>query len=139
VLWAILGVAISITLYVNGVPIVRSIFVGIAVALLGPIFSLHPLTALALWIVLGIIGGRILAQKGYPPFLGVLAGLIFGPLGLIVAHIAPQTGAGRQMAKEDELIESELDAARDKLECPKCGRENASTSRFCPRCNYRFT
>ena len=138
-LWAILGVTVSITLIAKGIPALRGIVAGIAVALFGPILTLlHPLASLALWIALGIVGGRILAQKGYSPFLGVLAGLIFGPLGLIVALVAPRTGAGRQMAQQDEQIEKELDAARHKRECPKCGRQNARTSLFCPRCNYRY-
>jgi hypothetical protein len=84
------------------------------------------------------VGGRILAQKGYSPILGVLAGLILGPLGLVAALVVPRTGAGRRIAEEEQKIEKELDAARDKRECPECGRENASTSAFCPRCNYRF-
>jgi hypothetical protein len=137
--WLILGNIGAVALRSSGIPLGRSIFAGVIIALLGPLaMYLHPLMPLALWIVLGIVAGTILARKGYHPFLGVLAGLIGGPFGVLIAVAVPETDSGRQMAAQNEAIEKELEASRQTKQCPKCGRENSVTSRFCARCDYRY-
>src|SRR5262245_61295720 len=98
VFWPLLGIVGALALIAGGVPPGRSIFAGIVIALLGPFaMILHPLAPIALWIVLGIVGGRIFARKGYPPLVGVLLGIGGGPFGLLVALSAPYTRAGSEL------------------------------------------
>jgi hypothetical protein len=93
---------------------------------------------MAFWLVLGVTGGTIFARKGYSPIAGILAGILFGPIGLIVSLCLPTTTAGDEIAKRNREIECEMKAARASRPCPNFGRENAVTSRFCARCDYRF-
>jgi hypothetical protein len=133
--WLILGNVGALALKLSGIPLGRSVFAGVAIALFGPLaIYLHPLMPIALWIVFGLAAGTILARKGYAPLFGVLVGFIGGPFGVLIAAAAPQTQAGREMAAQSQ----EIKVAPHTRECPKCGRENSVTSRFCGRCNYRY-
>jgi len=90
------------------------------------------------WFLLGFLGGRIFAKKGYPPNLGVLIGILFGPLSLAICLFLPKTASGREQARfEAQLASDELIASSTK-QCEVCGRTVGVMSRFCPRCNHRF-
>jgi len=109
------------------------------VTVFGPVALLiHPLAPLALWIIIGLVGGRIMARKGYPPLLGVLIGIVAGPFGLLIGLTMPRTASGQRMSEQEHEIQKELAVSRQTRPCPDCGRESAMSSRFCPRCNYRF-
>lgn len=136
--WTILVIVVAAILIRKGHSPGLTILAAIVCIPLGLLFLFSQLAAIVLWGLLGIAGGSILAKKGYSPILGVAIGLILGPLGLLIALGAPRTVGGHRMKELDSQIEHELQAARETRECPKCGRENAGTSRFCPRCNYRF-
>jgi hypothetical protein len=47
------------------------------------------LAAVAAWVALGLLGWYVSAQKGRPAAEGVLLGLLFGPLGVLVAALLP--------------------------------------------------
>jgi hypothetical protein len=93
---------------------------------------------ICLWVAFGLCGGLLMARKGYPPYLGVVAGIVFGPIGLIVAALMPKTAKGREMAEQNKKIAAELRATRHLRVCPKCGRENSIASPVCPRCDYHY-
>ena len=60
--------------------------------LIEPFLSALPtiLAAIVLfWILCGIVGSSINKYKGGGPFIGFLAGLLFGPLGVALTMIAP--------------------------------------------------
>jgi|SRR4051812_29131441 hypothetical protein len=88
--------------------------------------------------VLGLIGGWIAAHKGYPPVWGIIAGVAFGPLALVVAACLPQTAEARDRARAQAQTEHDLAISRQLQPCPRCGRENSVVTRICPQCDYRF-
>ncbi len=92
-----------------------------------------------IWIGLGLLGGYIAAHKGYPPLLGILAGIFAGPTGLIVAALLPRTRAGDEQAAMELETQIELSETRKTQACPKCGRQNSVNTRACPRCEYRLS
>ena len=94
---------------------------------------------IGLWIVLGLLGGFIAAHKGYQPVIGILVGIIFGPLGLVVAALLPATEEGRRQSELERETQIEIAQSRATKPCPQCGRENAATTPICPRCNLRLT
>jgi hypothetical protein len=96
------------------------------------------LLRLILWCALGYAGGWIAARKGYPPRWGVVLGVLFGPLALLVCALLPMTEAGReQAALELQLNHDRIHENRLK-ECPQCSREVAFACQVCPRCDHRF-
>jgi len=98
-------------------------------------FQIAIVVKVLLWCVLGYVGGTIAARKGYPPRLGVLVGIIFGPITLCVCQLLPATKKGREHAE----IERELHAdSAERLNCANCGREVSARAPACPRCDHRF-
>lgn len=89
------------------------------------------------WIVFGFLGGYIAAHKGYPPKWGIVAGVLLGPIGIVIAAVLPATQQGRETAKLESQIYSELNYSRQTRPCPRCGRENSVVTRICPQCEYR--
>jgi len=94
---------------------------------------------IAIWILLGIVGGTILARKGYSPNLGIAIGVFLGPLGLLVAALIPATSEAHRQATLRRETDAELSAAAKTHPCPNCGRHNSVATRVCPRCEYRFS
>ena len=91
-----------------------------------------------IWCLLGYAGGWIAARKGYPPRMGIVVAVIFGPLALVVCALLPMTEDGREQAViERQIHHDEIDQDRLKS-CPACGREVSFKSRVCPRCEHRF-
>ena len=52
-----------------------------------------------IWCVLGYVGGRIAARKGYPPKSGMAVGVLFGPIGLVAAAVLPRTRQAPEQAR----------------------------------------
>ena len=96
------------------------------------------LIQILIWIGLGLLGGRILAKKGYPPGIGVFVGLFCGPFGLVLSAVLPKTAAGRQLAGEEKQTRRELKDAAELRPCPNCGRMNSVATPICARCDHRF-
>lgn len=93
---------------------------------------------IVIWCLLGYLGGWIAARKGYPPRMGVIIAIIFGPIALIVGAILPMTEAGREQAETERQINQE-NIYHDRLKpCPACGREVSLKCPVCPRCEHRF-
>jgi len=64
-----------------------------------------------LWIVCGIVAGIIASNKG-EGCLGVITGLIFGPLGIIFAILS----------------------SGDRQPCPHCAESIRKRAKICPHC-----
>jgi uncharacterized membrane protein YeaQ/YmgE (transglycosylase-associated protein family) len=90
------------------------------------------------WIVFGLLGGYVAAHKGYPPKWGILAGVILGPIGIVIAALLPTTAEGRETANLDYQIRSELAHSQQTQPCPVCGRKNSVIAQVCPQCDHRF-
>jgi hypothetical protein len=58
--------------------------------------------------VLGLIGGYIAAHKGYPPVWGILAGILIGPVALVIALCLPATSEAREQAALQRKTGEEL-------------------------------
>jgi len=91
-----------------------------------------------IWVVLGLLGGYIFAQKGYPPTLGIIVGVLVGPIGIAVAAVLPRTKERRTQMEMERETKLELQATQQTHTCPKCGRENSAATRICPRCECRY-
>ena len=92
----------------------------------------------ACWLILGFLGGAVVAYKGYPPVYGILLGIFAGPIGIAVALLLPYTAEGRERSRAERKTRVEMAESRETRICPDCGRYNSATSRVCPRCNHRF-
>ena len=89
--------------------------------------------------ILGLIGGYIAAHKGYPPFWGILVGVILGPAAILIASLLPPTKRGREQTELETKTRLELEHSRQTQACPKCSRQNSVVTRICPQCGFRFT
>ncbi len=90
------------------------------------------------WCLLGYYGGLLFAKKGYPPTLGIIIGILFGPIALILVLILPGTREARERAiEEKQLAIEQADCNRTKV-CPQCKRESSIAAPVCPRCEFRF-
>ncbi len=87
-----------------------------------------------IWIAFGFLGGKIAAKKGYSPRLGVILGLFFGWLWLLVALFLPRTNE----AIEQDKFEKELAADPKIANCPSCGKRIPFGSTVCPECEYQI-
>lgn len=96
------------------------------------------LPTIALWLILGYIGGWIFAKKGYYPMLGIAIGILLGPIALAVCAVLPRTREGREQAFFDREIDLENAELLKSKRCPKCDRELGNSARVCPRCDHRF-
>lgn len=96
------------------------------------------LSTIVVWLLLGYVGGWILAQKGYPPKLGIVIGILLGPLAIALCAGFPRTREGREQAALE--CEINLESAKNigSKRCPKCDRELGISARVCPRCEHRF-
>ena len=78
-------------------------------------------------IVIAALAGFIASAKGYSWGIWFLFGLILSPIVLIIALLI---AGDKKPSTDEKKTESEL----PKWKCSKCGRLNASESRFCPNC-----
>jgi len=83
------------------------------------------------WIVMGLLGGRILAHKGYDPKYGIVLGLL-GVIGLFVALLLPLTDSGKEL----EQLEYDIIHGPKRANCPDCGKQIKYGSAVCPHCQY---
>jgi hypothetical protein len=85
---------------------------------------------LVFWVMMGLVGGRIAAHRGYSPLLGIAVGILLGPVWLALALLVPRRRSVVEMEEADSL--------RGGLTtCATCGQSIPSTSNECPRCIYR--
>lgn len=96
------------------------------------------LLTIACWLLLGYLGGWIFAKKGYPPKMGILIGIFFGPIAIALCAVLPRTREGREQAALEREINLENTINLGSKRCPKCDRECGISARFCPRCEHRF-
>ncbi len=93
---------------------------------------------IAIWLVLGYIGGRLFARKGYPPKLGIINGVLFGPMALLICAFFPKSKEGLEQAELERELDMETAKNSGSKRCPKCNRDLGIMARVCPRCEHRF-
>ena len=81
-----------------------------------------------LWIVCGVIAGVIAKEKGGEFMIGLLVGVLFGPLGIVAAFFM-----GNEKAKEQTLVE-----AGDRKKCLMCAELVQPEALVCKHCGHRF-
>lgn len=91
-----------------------------------------------MWCALGYAGGWIAARKGYPPRLGIVLAIIFGPIALVFCALLPATKEGREQLELEREIRADNAEFAVRRNCPKCGREVSARAPACPRCDHRF-
>ncbi len=90
------------------------------------------------WILFGLAGGFIAARKGYSPTLGIILGVICGPLGLLCGLGLPMTEEGRRVRELERSVAADLKEARQNKTCPKCGCVHSVVNNFCPSCMFQY-
>jgi hypothetical protein len=90
------------------------------------------------WIVLGLIGGRMFAYRGYSPLIGVVAGVLGGPMLLVYCYFIPLTRGAREALAADNAAADSFEKGSSLRTCPECGRLCGGVATFCPRCNHKF-
>ena len=93
---------------------------------------------LAAWWTLGYLAGCIFAHRGYPPQVGVVFGMLLGPIGLVIALLLPRTRSGRRQSELEQEIKKQARADSARKTCPMCQRDVSVIAPVCPRCNHRF-
>ena len=90
-----------------------------------------------IWCALGYAGGWIAARKGYPPRLGVVVAILFGPIALVVCALLPATKEGREQEDIERQLNAEAMEFAIRRNCANCGREVSARAPACPRCDHR--
>jgi hypothetical protein len=103
------------------------------------------LPQLLLCCALGYAGGRLVARRGYPPIIGIMAGALSGGAPLILAPVTfailallPRTAEARRLAQLDRETDFEASSDSRRQNCPKCGREVSANAYVCPVCEFHF-
>ncbi len=92
------------------------------------------LIILVIWGLFGLLGGKVVARKGYEPKYGVILGLL-GWVGLLVALLLPTTQSGREL----QALDYEIAHGPKRANCPNCGKQVEFGSNDCPHCQYVIT
>ena len=71
------------------------------------------------WIVCALVGAALASEKGRGSH-GFLLGLLFGPIGIVIALLLPSRAAGRRN--------------QGTKNCPYCGTAMAVADMECPNC-----
>ncbi|MEX2650319.1 MAG: hypothetical protein WD673_15020 [Alphaproteobacteria bacterium] len=79
---------------------------------------------LLVWIVSAFVAAAIHGGRGHSWFAGFVVGLIFGPLGVVLALLSRRTGA----AIADEA------RAQGRVPCPHCAEFIMRAAKVCPHC-----
>lgn len=82
----------------------------------------------AIWIVCGLAAGSIYRNKGRSYAAAFLAGLVLGPIALILAAITPADRAGQER----------LALAGGSKKCPACAELVKAEATVCRFCGHRF-
>lgn len=77
------------------------------------------------WVLCGLIAGSIYSQKGRSSTTGFLAGLLLGPIGIILALASGKSQTG--------IEARELRSGKMKR-CPYCGELVRSEATICKHC-----
>ena len=78
-----------------------------------------------IWFVCGLIAAYVYANKGRSPITAFLVGLLFGPIGVILALLTSPNHA--------KLEQSQIASGQQK-KCPHCAELIRSDARFCRYC-----
>lgn len=82
-----------------------------------------------IWLVCAIVGAVICEGKGRSVAIGLVMGLVFGPVGLIICAVLS--------ADEEVLEERALEQGKVKM-CPACAEAVKPDANVCRYCGHRF-
>lgn len=77
--------------------------------ILSPIF----IVTLGLWLFTGYVGGNLYQKKGHDRSVGFIAGLLLGPVGLILAAVSPKNEAGSDAKQCNQVDTVNVRTARN--------------------------
>jgi hypothetical protein len=80
------------------------------------------------WLVCAIVGGAIASARGANGFAGFMWGLLFGPLGVLVAFALQPQKVAVNVAKSSNIPPGYG------RECPFCRSEIVADANVCPHC-----
>jgi uncharacterized membrane protein YeaQ/YmgE (transglycosylase-associated protein family) len=99
---------------------------------------MDPILWILSWLLLGYLGGKIAANKGYNRGFGVLIAVLLGPIALVGGVFLPKTFEGRAQAEVEADLNEEGRIYDRKKNCPNCARELSLMTSICPNCEHRF-
>lgn len=82
-----------------------------------------------IWLVCAILGAVICEGKGRSLALGLLLGLLFGPIGLIICGVFSKD----EVALEERALQEGTIKA-----CPACAETVRHNARICRYCGHEF-
>jgi hypothetical protein len=79
-----------------------------------------------IWIAIGFVAALIARNKGNNSCLGMIVGLLLGPIGLLIVFFLPDNELGK------------LKRSGNTKQCPNCAEYVKPEARVCKHCGYSF-
>jgi uncharacterized membrane protein YeaQ/YmgE (transglycosylase-associated protein family) len=84
---------------------------------------------IVIWVVCGFVAAAIAQNKGNAGFGAFLAGILLGPIGVIIAAVMPANPAGQA---QRQLASGAM------KKCPQCAELVQPDAKICRYCQYQF-